>query len=155
MNIKLDYQTISISTNFLPKEKISKIAEQEINNTIARTGNLWTQGRTPDGGTIKASYSPGYKKFREKTGRKGSPVDLIYSGELKKSFQSKALEAGAEGAFMGGHRSGQSAASLAADLESRGFNVPIGFGAEDQTRIEKRFSDEIAKAMDEAIKISK
>lgn len=154
MNIKFEAQKITISKDALKPERFVKIAEQEINNTIARTGKLWTEGKTPDGGSIKDRYSPGYKKFREKTGRKGSPVDLIYTGELKKSFQSKAIEAGAEGAFMGGHKSGQSSASLAADLQSRGFNVPIGFGPEDEKRIEKRFADEIEKALDEAIKIS-
>lgn len=152
--IKFEFQKITISKNVLPKDKLQKIAEQEINNTIARTGKLWTDGKAPDGSAIGGSYNPGYRKFREKTGRKGAPVDLIYTGELKKSLQSKAIDAGAEASFMGGHKSGQSAASLASDLASRGFNFPLGFGPEDEKRIEKRFSDEIEKALDEAIKIS-
>lgn len=151
MNIKFEAQKITINKEVLKNERFVKVAEQEINNTIARTGQLWTNGKMPDGSPIKGKYSEKYKEWKKEKTNRGDTVDLILSNDLRKSFQSqrsKGIESGAEGYFLG------NGAEIANSLEARGFSIPIGFGPSDEKRIEKRFADEIEKALDEAIKIS-
>lgn len=81
---------------------IPKIAEEELNNAKARMLAGLLSGRSPDGSGLKP-YSASYAAELAKSGE-STTVDLLRSGELHRSIQTKPTKDGAESFAQGQHR---------------------------------------------------
>ena len=172
---ELDMTQIVFDLGVLSEEAFAEVAEQEVFNTIANTVSKVGAGKDVDGGQAKkGGYSASYRKAIEqatagpisrgpKKGRarplrkKGGNTtpNLRLTGELLESFQPVRIKGGAEGRFIGGHKSGLSNAGLMAVQEGNGYEKIVAFGKDDEARIDKRFADEVGKALDRMIRVGK
>lgn len=85
---------------------IPKLAEQELNNARARMLSELLAGRAPDGSSLKP-YSPSYLKQLKESGE-GTNVDLLRTGGMHQSIQTKPTPSGAESFAQGQHKTSPS-----------------------------------------------
>jgi len=156
-NIQLD--RLDIARQVFKPGEINRFAQKELANTNQRLSKAALSGRGADNQQIKSGYSESYRKRRQKAGRKTSPVDLHFTGQMMGSKQVTATRQGARLAFSGGRgrrgRRGRSAsnAEIARYNDERGFKGFHEFGRPDLRRIEKAWSALLGKALRGVIKV--
>lgn len=156
IDVKIEASTMTLDASVLEQAVFDNIAVQEINQTAAIGSSKWRQGIGPDGSAIGDGYSNMTKVLRAEAGRQIAFVDLIMTGTLFNQVLPFPSEGGGAQISVTSqpHPSGKSASGLYEELRSRGFNMPLSdFSREDAARIDKRFEDEIQKAVDAAITV--
>ncbi len=81
---------------------IPKLAEEELNNARARMLSELLRGHSPDGSALKP-YSASYIKQLKESGE-GTTVDLLRTGGMHQSIQTRPTKSGAESFAQGQHR---------------------------------------------------
>jgi len=152
---------LDIARNVLKPGEISRFAQQQLTNQNQRLTKQALSGRGADNQQIRSGYSPGYRRTRERAGRKTSPVDLHFTGQMMGSKQVTGGRNGARLAFTGsrsrrGSRGrGRTArnSEIARFLVQRGFRGFHEFGRVDLQRIERAWSALLGRGLRDAIKV--
>ena len=171
IDVKLTMDEIKIDTSLLSQEHFKQFASKEILLTQARQKIEWNQGKAWDGQAIRERpYSKQYEKIKRDAGRKTSPVNLTFSGDLQQAWQMRETDDGAEAYYLSTphpkpKRQEDSEedispditnAQLAVSLSRRGFNVPgTEFGIIDSERISKNYDLEVKKVVENLITVDK
>lgn len=178
MSFEIELEDLDIDpSKFLPEREITKIANQELSNTIVRLGTQIERGKDANGKPLK-KYSRSYQEaikagdvIANGVAKQPGPTNLTISGTLIRSRTVTNLRGGAESGFegsmakrtpktdrrvknkaTGGKPKITQNQQLANTLYKMGYVGWHEFGRKDIKRIEKRFADEAEKAAGKAIK---
>lgn len=146
MKLKVEFEPLQIKFELTPQQ-IEKVALREISNQIALNQASREGAKAPDG-TPYPAYSRKYEKFRVENRRSVSP-NLVFSGDMKKTYKARRIPYGADGYMDGEHKGGISNAELETVNAERGRTF-TGFGPKDPDRINQAFADEVEKQLKKA-----